>query len=89
MRPYVWQGPFIPVLPNSLEELVHSPGKILLFKKKILTSFSLVPYVIGTQKLTPATLKAIEKDCLILDINKDTLTLPAVKLPNLPREEQL
>jgi hypothetical protein len=29
LRPFEWQGPFIPLVPKNLEECVESPGTLL------------------------------------------------------------
>lgn len=31
LRPFEWQGPFIPLVPKNLEECVHSPGTFICY----------------------------------------------------------
>lgn len=44
MRPYVWQGTFIPVVPLSLEECIHSP----------------MPYIMGIQCVAPESVEVLD-----------------------------
>ncbi|KAL6065591.1 DENN domain containing protein [Balamuthia mandrillaris] len=73
LRPFVWQGPFIPVLPESLEECVQSP----------------VPFVIGVTSLSDEAAQAIDGECLIVDLEEQGTIYPRIELPPLPMEDEL
>ncbi|KAL6059396.1 nephrocystin-1 isoform X2 [Balamuthia mandrillaris] len=73
LRPFVWQGTFIPVLPEVWGECVHSP----------------VPFVLGVQQLSSDTRREIEDECLILDLDSQAISLPKKEIPPLLREEEL
>ncbi|ELR25289.1 DENN (AEX3) domain containing protein [Acanthamoeba castellanii str. Neff] len=73
LRPLMWQGPFIPILPSNMDECVESP----------------VPFIIGVQKLDADREAIVRSDCLVLDVENDALTLPSYHLPNLPKEREL
>lgn len=44
MRPYIWQGTFIPVVPLSLEECIHSP----------------MPYIMGIQHVSQDSVEVLD-----------------------------
>ncbi|KAL6060812.1 hypothetical protein QOT17_013291 [Balamuthia mandrillaris] len=82
LRPYTWQGTFIPILPDYLEECVDSP----------------VPYIIGIQQLSASQKQHLSSDCLIFDLNSSSsndrtgceMTLPKdLPLHALPDEDSL
>jgi len=73
LYPFVWQGPMIPILPNSLSECIQSP----------------VPYIIGMQKLGEIDRCVVGDQCLIVDVAEHKLTLPKDDLYPLPNEKDL
>ncbi|KAL6060036.1 UDENN domain-containing protein [Balamuthia mandrillaris] len=75
LRPYVWQGPFIPILPVDLEECIQSP----------------VPFLIGIPELSQEARQneEIAEECLVIDIDRYSISLPKTPIPSLPREDNL
>ena len=74
MRPYVWQGTFIPVIPSSLDECVHSP----------------MPYIMGVQELDDESLEMLEEVLIVDVDGGELLNIPASDLMTpLPYESHL
>lgn len=74
MRPYVWQGTFIPVIPSSLDECMHSP----------------MPYIMGVQELPDDALEMLEEVIVIDVDAGELLNVPGSDiLTPLPYESHL
>jgi len=74
LRPFEWQGPFIPLVPKNLEECVESP----------------VPCVLGMPTTTEDDLiPVVMDDCLIVNIETEQVVLPERSMAPLPNEEEL
>ncbi|KAL6061973.1 DENN domain-containing protein 5B [Balamuthia mandrillaris] len=74
MRPFVWQGPFIPILPASLAECLESP----------------VPYIIGVQELQEEKMRAIGDEAVSVRVDEGEVIIPeALPLPAFPGEDNL
>lgn len=74
MRPYVWQGTFIPVIPSSLDECMHSP----------------MPYIMGVQELDEDSLDMLEEVVIIDVDAGELLNVPGHDiLTPLPYESNL
>jgi len=75
-RPYVFQGPFIPILPVVLYEYLEAP----------------VPYIIGLLRLPEENSQnSVLSDKIVVDIDNNTIKLPTSKdflFPKLPREKK-
>ncbi|ELR11201.1 DENN (AEX3) domain containing protein [Acanthamoeba castellanii str. Neff] len=72
LRPFEWQGPFIPLVPKNLEECVESP----------------VPCVLGMPTTCEEDLiPVVMDDCLIVNIETEQVVLPERPLAPLPNEE--
>jgi len=68
LKPFQWQGPFIPLLPNILHDCLQAP----------------VPYLIGVQKITAEELAEIEAVVMNIDeqhlqLVEEVPTLPEKK----------
>ncbi len=75
LRPYIFQGPFIPVLPRHMLEYLEAP----------------VPFIIGITALPPDPehVKRLEMEKIIVYIDHNKLSLPKDKLPSLPEPKKL
>lgn len=74
MRPYVWQGTFIPVIPASLDECMHSP----------------MPYIMGVQSLSEDDLHMLEETLILdVDQGRILRTPPPAMLTPLPFQDSL
>jgi hypothetical protein len=68
LRPHVWQGAFIPIVPNSLSDAMHAP----------------VPYIMGVPALEPDLRSAIDVVLLDVDRSQLTMPSFAIPpLPRL------
>lgn len=73
-RPYVFQGPFIPILPTHLHDYLEAP----------------VPFVIGLTSLESIPLERMEKDKVIIYVEKDVVSIPKQEnWPELPDKKKL
>ena len=74
LRPYVFQGPFIPILPLEMLEFLEAP----------------VPYVIGVPQLPADFEKKLrEEGKVIVRVDTNTLHLLPNTLTQLPEEKNL
>ena len=89
LRPLVWQGPLIPVLPETLYEYLQAPDILffLILYILIFFNFLLLPYVVGVLNLPDFLEKEI--DALIVKVDSDVIKLPKSKLPALPNDKKL
>jgi hypothetical protein len=74
-RPYVFQGPFIAILPRQLYECLEAP----------------VPYIYGIPSMPtddPEMVKRLNEDKIIVYADDNQIHLP-FKLPFLPKQEKL
>ncbi|PRP81321.1 hypothetical protein PROFUN_04556 [Planoprotostelium fungivorum] len=73
-RPYVMQGPFIPILPSELYECLEAP----------------VPFLYGIVRLPsqPDVVDRLKKEALVYDLDTGKLEQP-FRLPEPPKEELL
>jgi len=74
LRPYVFQGPFIPILPEVLHEYLEAP----------------VPFIIGIQNLPTDKdlVDRLIKEKVILYVESDKISFPE-GVPQLPQMKQL
>jgi len=74
LRPYVYQGVFVPILPDGWTDYLQAP----------------VPFIIGMQELTKEQQKQyIGDDKLVVFLEKDKLIEPKAGIPALPEERRL
>jgi len=73
IRPFVWEGPFIPILPRRLSVCVEAP----------------VPYIIGIDKLSKKQRRNLGETTLFIDLDNEVFSLPKTKLDELPNEREL
>ncbi|PRP88561.1 hypothetical protein PROFUN_02972 [Planoprotostelium fungivorum] len=75
LRPYVWQGPIIPILPANMMEFLQSP----------------VPYIVGVSELPDSLASELcDATILRINKTDDVITQPVPeKLPSLPHYEKL
>jgi len=73
LRPYVYQGVFVPILPATWTEYLQAP----------------VPFVIGMRDLTKEQQKLIGDDKVIVWLEKDKIIEPKAGIPSLPEEKRL
>ncbi|EGC38597.1 hypothetical protein DICPUDRAFT_96860 [Dictyostelium purpureum] len=73
LRPFEYQGAFIPILPNTALDALHCP----------------IPFIIGITKLPNSSeMKDALDNCYILDVDNDQIKLGTNCSPILPLPEQ-
>ena len=73
MRPYVWQGTFIPIVPIDISECIHSP----------------MPYIMGIQHLPEDSLELMEEVLVIEADQVLVLNSPSHTIVPLPYLQEL
>eukprot|EP01102_Stenamoeba_stenopodia_P019793 TRINITY_DN7554_c0_g1_i1.p1 TRINITY_DN7554_c0_g1~~TRINITY_DN7554_c0_g1_i1.p1 ORF type:complete len:591 (+),score=95.14 TRINITY_DN7554_c0_g1_i1:82-1854(+) len=80
LRPFVWQGSIIPVLPLSMQEILQAP----------------VPFIVGVQSLSAELRMDIQAEVTIVDIDldcaevqKQVILSQSISLPCLPNSAKL
>lgn len=74
LKPFVWQGALVPILPNSLAEALQAP----------------TPYIFGMRRFSdmPDVAEVDLTELALLDLDKGTIAVPEGML-RLPREKAL
>jgi len=75
LRPYIFQGPFIPMLPKHMFEYLEAP----------------VPFIIGIAALPEDEqfIKKLEETCIVVYIDQSKISEPKVKMPSLPEPKKI
>jgi hypothetical protein len=74
LRPYVWQGPIIPILPSDMTEYLQSP----------------VPYIVGILDLPTALIKELTDVLIVkITKGTDEVILPKKPPVLLPHHDKL